>query len=522
MLKCYERFYSKIFAFLSNRVPLTKLIVFLIYALFILTRLPQNPFNGGRILAEDGTVFLAYAWHASPLQALFRSYAGYLNVTANGTGVLTAFLIKKHIISMADAPVSIGMIAFFFQLLPAVLILWGRADWLPSNKARIAGVAVIALCPKCEEVWLNGMHIQFWLALCCGLILALDMEKNCRMWLLKGSILFLGPLSGPASIIISPFFLLRSWIDRSVSRLLQTIIIGTSGLIQLLFFYSSFSAREHHLSADVIVNVVALRTLGISFLGIFAKYVGQMDILALHNGLFSFFEIFSLFISVLGISYMLGVIFYARWRSPSWLMMMSLSSIIVPFLFGALIEKEQDVFWIKGFERYNFLPVVFIGLCTLSLGLKRSEKRVLSLWECRLIVLYFILMVAPRFYVEFFCDNYNEFLLRNRGILAFIPASILITIFFRLSLFRRGKNFIAFQRTLIILYFISGTVSYLKPLDVTGPVWQREAVIWSHDHKYHPLTWVFKKGADLSDTPLVVCPKRYTPDIIPKLPSYCG
>lgn len=442
MLKCYERFYSKIFAFLSNRVPLTKLIVFLIYALFILIRLPHNPFNGGRIIAEDGTVFLAYAWHSSFGQAIFRSYAGYLNIAANGTGVFTAFLIKKHLISMADASVCIGGVAFFFQLLPAVLIIWGRADWLPSNKARIAGVAVIALCPKCEEVWLNGMHIQFWLALCCGLILTLDIEKNYRMWLLKGSILFLGPLSGPISAIMALFFGIRSWVDRSLPRLFQTVVIGTAGLIQFFFFYSPLAAREHHLGADIIANGIVLRSYGISFLGPISGAVGHLYIFLLHKeSIFSsMLWVLLTSLSVILMIYTIYLMWIFKGKNTGWFVCLGFVCIVVPFVFGALIADKEAVFHLRGLRRYNFLPVVFMGLSLLSIISNKD---------------------APRF--------------------------------------------VCIQRALLCLFLFFGVKSFFTPLELVGPAWQVEAMKWEKDHNYHPLTWVFPKGADLSDDTLKEC-----------------
>jgi hypothetical protein len=58
------------------------------FAVLLILRLPSAWWHG-RLLGEEGTIFMAFAWHRPAGEALWRSFAGYLNLGANSTMVAT-------------------------------------------------------------------------------------------------------------------------------------------------------------------------------------------------------------------------------------------------------------------------------------------------------------------------------------------------------------------------------------------------------------------------------------------------
>lgn len=65
--------------------------------------------------------------------AIWRSFAGYLNLGANAFTFLDVSLIKAGWVSLENAPYVTTAAAFLFQIQPAIIILWGKANWLCSK-----------------------------------------------------------------------------------------------------------------------------------------------------------------------------------------------------------------------------------------------------------------------------------------------------------------------------------------------------------------------------------------------------
>src|SRR5579863_104210 len=131
-----------------------------VFALLVIFRLP-HAWVHGRFLDEEATVFLAYAWHRPWLDALFRPFGGYWNLGANATTLLVVELVKHGVVPLERAPYLTMLMALAAQMLPAALILTGRASWLAGRSAVIAALLLIAMAPSTEEVFFNVMHMQF-------------------------------------------------------------------------------------------------------------------------------------------------------------------------------------------------------------------------------------------------------------------------------------------------------------------------------------------------------------------------
>ena len=237
-----------------------------VFALLVIFRLP-HAWEHGRFLDEEATVFLAYAWHRPWLDALFRPFGGYWNLGANATTLLVVELVKHGVVPLVRAPYLTMLMALVAQMLPAVLILIGRARWLAGRAAVIASLLIIAMAPATEEVFFNVMHIQFHLALCVALILALEVPQRRIEAAGYGMLLLMAPLCGPAAIVILPLFALRALIDHDLGRAKQLVPFVVGAAIQfatILQFEptANFSRDPATIAATMFVRLIALPTFG--------------------------------------------------------------------------------------------------------------------------------------------------------------------------------------------------------------------------------------------------------------------
>jgi hypothetical protein len=219
------------------------------FALLIVMRQPQIVLQG-RFWGEEGNVFFVHAWTMPWYQALFLPYAGYLNLIANLAGVLA-----RHLAPLWAAPyVSTGL-ALIIQCIPAVLIVTSRDDWLQRRVVIGAALLIIAMELFSYDVSLTSIGSQFYLALAAAMILALE-PRSGVVGTLQRFVLFVAPLSGPASWALLPLFAARAAVDRSRFRALQTVILFAGVTVQGVFFFGHTDARHIGISPTLLGAIV--------------------------------------------------------------------------------------------------------------------------------------------------------------------------------------------------------------------------------------------------------------------------
>ena len=236
------------------------LLVLVAFAVLVCLRMPEIVLKG-RFWAEEGRFFFHNAWVLPPGRALLEPVGGYLNLVANG-----ATLAARWLMPLRLAPYMTITVALLIQLLPPLLILTARDRWLQGPLTRISGVLLLLLVPASEEVWLQTLHCQFELTLCCGIILALEPEAGA-LGLLRLAILLLTPLCGPGVIALIPLFLLRLAGERSAARLLQVAVLCLAAAIQILLFLRATPGRGFSLDPAVLSCIMTVRHLALPFLG---------------------------------------------------------------------------------------------------------------------------------------------------------------------------------------------------------------------------------------------------------------
>ena len=265
----------------NGRPRLARALLLVAFAVPVLVRMPEIVLKG-RFWAEEGHTFFANAWTMPPLRALFTSYGGYLNLVANA-----ATLAAHELLPLRLAPYATIGVGFAFQLLPPLLLLTARDEWLERMRFRAAGVMLILLVPGTEELWLQSLHAQFQLTLCCGIILALETGTGTGAGAAaRLAILALTPLCGPGGIVLVPLFLLRAALDRSRARLGQGLVLAAGSAVQVLLFFEPFASREFRLDPVTLVCVVAVRHVVEPLFGLKVAYRAGHAIrrdLALHH-----------------------------------------------------------------------------------------------------------------------------------------------------------------------------------------------------------------------------------------------
>jgi hypothetical protein len=357
--------------------PLTASLLLLAFALIGALHLP-GAWMQGRFIDEEATVFLAYAWHFPALEALFRPFAGYLNIAANASTVVLAELIKGGSISLERAPYFSMLLGLAFQVAPILMILTGEARWLRSPQVRLASALLVAIAPGTEEVAFNVIHIQFHLALCVALLLTFDVPRSLLARVLAAVALLLAPLCGPAAILLLPLFALRSWLDASWGRGQQTLILAIGSGIQLLFFYGESPIRG--LKPDLLTAAAGtfLRVIILPLFGSgFSEKIGEQIAYSQFDGMG-----ITLAVAVCGALVMCGLFVTACWRrsAVTWLLAAGLTLAVASFCVGMASPSRIFVLLPSAGPRYNFLPVVLVGMAIFgSVGEAKKISRTLFL-----------------------------------------------------------------------------------------------------------------------------------------------
>jgi hypothetical protein len=332
--------------------------ILLIYGIAICCKMPEIVIKG-RFWAEEGTVFFGNAWTMPPLHALFLSYFGYLNLIANA-----ATLAARWLMPLSCAPYLTIGVALAIQLCPPLLLLSARDAWLRPAPVRAGGLLLLLLIPNSDEIWLQTLHCQFVLAVCGGLILALDAEGGKTRWL-KYGLLFLAPLCGLVVIALLPLFFLRAALDRSWERFSQSAVLATGSAIQLILFFHIVSRRTYTLDPQIFLSVVTVRHLAGPFLGTeVAGFVAQAIRARLAAGQF---PVAAVLTPLLVFGALAAATLWRRRSLPAFWLVSGFVMIAGASYFGALDGAATLIHAVSG-ERYVVAPQALLSLAVLAVA----------------------------------------------------------------------------------------------------------------------------------------------------------
>ena len=333
----------------------------------------------GRLWGEEGKIFYPRALALPWREALVQVYGGYLNVVANAAPVLAHALVPLEVVPWITT--SIGLV---FQCCPAILVACSRDAWIRPVWVRVAALLLIATAPLVEEVWLQTLHSQFHLALCCALILAFDLPGR---WLAAFAclLLVLAPLCGLAAAALLPLFLLRALLDWSAGRLLQFAALATGAILQLGLFYTHTADRSYGIGPVILLCVVYIKQIIVPFAGRYlADDASQAVQAQLARGAVPWLAVCVTLGSFAAVT--VGLV-RRRLAAAFWLFLAACITAFIAY-FGA-IDGGVDLMIIGNEGRYTFLPEVLAALALLGIaaGGHRSER-----WVARALVAWLLVV----------------------------------------------------------------------------------------------------------------------------------
>ena len=350
---------------------LSRALLLSLFAVLVLVRMPEIVLKG-RFWAEEGRHFFATAWVAPPLQALFTSYGGYLNLVANA-----ATLAARLVMPLRLAPYLTIAVGLAFQLLPPWLLLTASDAWLGRMRTRVAGVLLLLLVPATDEIWLQSLHCQFELTLCCGIILAFETTVGAAAFA-RLAILALTPLCGPGGIVLVPLFLARAALDRSSARLLQALTLAAGSAIQLLLFFEPFAGRTYRLDPVMLLCVVAIRHIVEPFFGLSVAYRAGGEVRRqLASGHVPVWAVL-LPVMVFVPFAVLLLRQVKRAAAASWLLAAAALTALAAY-YGA-IGGTAILIGAQSGERYIFVPQALLGLAILAFAATASGRVARAAW----------------------------------------------------------------------------------------------------------------------------------------------
>jgi hypothetical protein len=346
---------------MNTRRPFPSLLVpalLTLFALLICLRMPEIVIKG-RFWAEEGNVFFYNAWTMKPLQALLTSYGGYLNLAANAASLAARWLLPLRL-----APYLTIAVGLLFQLCPLLLLFTARDEFLAPIGIRIAAALLILLIPDEEEVWLQSLHCQFQLALCCGIILALDPVRGLGR-LFRFMLLCLAPLCGPVSIALLPLFVARAALDRAWARVWQALALAAGAALQLTLFFHPVPGRGYSLDPVTLLDIITIRHLYVPFLGVPAAWIYaplvKARLLSGHVPLRA-----TLLPILVFAPFLLATLWERRRRPAFWLL--AAGGLLACAMYFGVIGGAVSLIVGKGGDRYIFAPQALFALSALALA----------------------------------------------------------------------------------------------------------------------------------------------------------
>lgn len=331
---------------------LSKKVLLLGSFLLMFLRSPSILLNG-RIYAEEGSVYLHYAWAHTAFQTLIDVHQGYYSLFPN-----VCTLIAARVIPIAAAAVFLAWCSMAIQIL---------AVWLAINceaiENKLFAVLIVVLAVPANEVWLNTIGSQFYLAVCAGIILISDTSKHR---ILRSGTLLIAGLTGVVSCFMTPFFIFRALRDRSAR--FQAWIISSCTVVQFVAVLHGGMRPTNH---DF--RYVADAFLTKNFIYLFLGRI-PAKIISFPHAPFIAFTVVLIFLFT--------SFCYLRWTKAAWLFAAGIwveaLSLYAAVLGGSVIAQPMAE------TRYFLIFNVFAGLSLVIASAKYKSKIPLALIACTL------------------------------------------------------------------------------------------------------------------------------------------
>ena len=215
--------------------PIKSFMLFVISALIIILRYPTFVINP-RIWAEE-SIYLETFFSSSSFLDGFNAliYPSYYLLISR-IAALFASLVQPE--NAAFVTTICGMIIL---LIPITIILFGKSRYWSSFNQKLILTSFLIFSCSTGEIWMNSTNVGFIMAVVTFLILIDEETGSILKNFLYGLLLSLAILTGPISLLMSPFFLYRYIQERESIVLIYCFLFFLFGLFQISYFFVSLN-----------------------------------------------------------------------------------------------------------------------------------------------------------------------------------------------------------------------------------------------------------------------------------------
>jgi hypothetical protein len=337
------------------------------YLIIIVLRDPRF-FISPRFWAEEGTYHFANSYTLPWLQALIIPVQGYLNFWPN-----LSTLIASRVVPLEEAPLVTTLMAFLVQAALGAWIVTTSGSFGSKLYQKIAMLLIILFVPLTGEMWLNTINSMEVFCVLTFLILIEPTPKKTLRGIFGYILILLGGLTGLYSLLLTPFFFIKAWIEKSRARLAQGLILVVCGLIQAFLIFASNGmgslgfrlAGVKNFNLRTIVEVLFSQSMGLIVSGLnqMRTIVYKLESIQASNVTAS--RLIALSLLILEISFLLYLVIKHP-RKESMIYAGSYLWMIVALVFFS-IDRDKSVYIQPGYgQRHFFAPNIILGFLILA------------------------------------------------------------------------------------------------------------------------------------------------------------
>jgi hypothetical protein len=232
---------------LNNKLKDTtpfRIVLILCSILFIIFREPALLLYP-RLWGEEGSIFYQFALHHSLYEIFTTAHVGYLTLFNSVVSTLQA-----KVFSVESAPIVSTYMGFAVQLIPVYIVAFTTYSFWNTPVKKIICTLIIIVTTAPEQ-WLNTTNSHFIFGIITFLIMVISAnELSLFQKYFFRVLLFIGALTGPASIFFTPIFLLKTYKEKSKEKYIQAAIIVVFAMVQALSILYSilFNNKYNRLS----------------------------------------------------------------------------------------------------------------------------------------------------------------------------------------------------------------------------------------------------------------------------------
>ena len=397
-------------------------------------------------------------------------YPAYYNLLSRFAGFLSSLVAIEY------APFITTFFGFLVLICPILIILFTESKYWKNLEQKIILSLFLIFSCSTGEIWLNSTNPHFIFPVTTFLILLDENLNNLFKRIFYYFLLIIGILSGPFTLLMSPFFLYRYLKNREKTVLFYCLIYFIFGLLHLMFFYISTlmgTGNENRMLSGSISENLSL--------------MGRLIYLIQFNIIFPIFGYFSSFVFRISMDIAnLGV------ESSYYYNLLNILPNNFGDIFIILVKTLNKVSFLINAVLFSILGFIFYKLFKSS----NLEEKVYFLFSfIYLSILISLLSLGGHggfrysyltsFIILFFL--YQKFIISKQRLLGGNLASMLVIVPIFIGIAEYYPRVLSFSPST----FFSSTVK------VEWPSWKDEIKEWEVNEEYKPIVWPYIKNKDL-------------------------